>query len=1022
MSLRSFLSFLKDQRSEAEKVQEQNQRFRKLFSLPEDENLLTDCACALLRSILLQGRLYISENYLCFFSNILGHKSSEVIPIQDVVRVEKATTVFIPNAIEIHTEEAKFFFGSFLNRNKIYDLVSTIVTRSLDERAQQREDILEKAIRGNPLHRRLGPLTTSAGESPDFGSDDDSSRPTTPEGTQEASSSTPVVPVIPSPASSSPRHVGRPLSGRKSVGALREKRKEKFHKLFNLPVKEDLLGDFSCALYRSIMLVGRMYISASYVCFHADVLGFKTVEVIPFKDLLSLSKTSKVVTLQGTIAITTRRKRSFVFVSFADRDKVFIMMEELWTLYRQRSSLSPRAVQGEEVDTPVPVDESSKAVRARKLQKEFDLNPQEELLDDYACALLRSILMQGRMYVFHDHVCFSANIFGFRTREKIAFSDIIGIEESKTALVFPNAVEIITRAGMFFFGSFVFRDKALKVLEQRWYEVMDVMKEEGNPLHPPVLVAPPTTETEVDPEALRKDRETEYHDLFGGIAPAMGSLVQDAPCSLYRGVLADGRLYLDKSYLCFFTDILNMEGKEVIAFASVTAIVKEDDVQEDADGFADGADPPTVQCIVVTTDDAEKYAFANFVDRERIFKVMEHLWKNALDHTADDIPEPEGIGYDPLLASEVANEEDALSEAYEGDAFDQNPAPIVVIVNPKAGSLDGKRLLAKLRCNPYTLEVFDLTAGHIDGIQKYSDVRDLRVIVAGGDGTACWAMDLLDENGFGDALVSLLPVGTGNDLARALGWGAEATATNVTRIIERVRRAKPIMLDRWISTITCIDPETKEATGDPRRIIFQNYLSIGFDAQVSLDFHTFRNANPRLCSTRFSNKQWYFNFGVAPVIGVTPLHHMSHHIRVEIDGEPVEIPEGIRAFTIVNIRSYASGMNVWGKVKKKDRDKFVPQEIDDGLFEVLGIRGPLHFVAIRLQMQGHAIRLGQGRSAKVSWLSSHQLAMQADGEPWMQDPCEITIHHHRKVNMLVPHKVYEKMREKRERREKGENK
>ena len=34
---------------------------------------------------------------------------------------------------------------------------------------------------------------------------------------------------------------------------------------------------------------------------------------------------------------------------------------------------------------------------------------------DYGCALQRDILIQGRLYISENHVCFHANIFGWVT-------------------------------------------------------------------------------------------------------------------------------------------------------------------------------------------------------------------------------------------------------------------------------------------------------------------------------------------------------------------------------------------------------------------------------------------------------------------------------------------------------------------------------------------------------------------------------------------------------------------------------
>ncbi|RSH81505.1 hypothetical protein EHS25_006862 [Saitozyma podzolica] len=81
---------------------------------------------------------------------------------------------------------------------------------------------------------------------------------------------------------------------------------------------------------------------------------------------------------------------------------------------------------------------------------------------------LMDILVQGRLYVSENHICFHANIFGWVTDLVIPFTDVRLIEKKMTALVIPNAIGVVTGKEKYTFASFISRDTTYDVLVNIW--------------------------------------------------------------------------------------------------------------------------------------------------------------------------------------------------------------------------------------------------------------------------------------------------------------------------------------------------------------------------------------------------------------------------------------------------------------------------------------------------------------------------------------------------------------------------
>ncbi|KAK6919495.1 Diacylglycerol kinase, accessory domain [Dillenia turbinata] len=361
-----------------------------------------------------------------------------------------------------------------------------------------------------------------------------------------------------------------------------------------------------------------------------------------------------------------------------------------------------------------------------------------------------------------------------------------------------------------------------------------------------------------------------------------------------------------------------------------------------------------------------------------------------------------------------------LSELEVKNVAEVPKCPVIVFINSKSGGQLGRNLLITFRSLLNKNQVFDLEEADPDMVLRglYTNIErlkqegvdfavkiqeKLRIIVAGGDGTAGWILGVVSDLKLSHLPpIATVPLGTGNNMHFAFGWGKRNPGTDrdsVETFLERVKNAREMKIDNWRILMKMKAPmggscdhiaplelphslhafhrisSTDELNMEGYHTFsggFWNYFNMGMDAQVAYAFHSQRKMQPEKFKHQLLNQGTYLKLGCAQGCFCASLFHPSSR----------------------NIAQLA-------KVKIMKRQ---------GQWEDVDIprRTAWHGLLL-FTPKGHGTRLAQARHIRFEFHkgAADHTYMRVDGEPWKQplpvddDTVVIEISHHGHANMLA---------------------
>ncbi|KAJ8401828.1 hypothetical protein AAFF_G00377990 [Aldrovandia affinis] len=243
-----------------EKFREALLRFEKWFGLPEREKLVTYYSCSYWRGrVPCQGWLYLSTNFLSFYSYLLGAEVKLIISWDEIWKLEKTSNVILAESIHVAAHGEDHYFSMFMHLPETFLLMEQLADYSV-KRLFDKETFQGDPALGDPLQITKRGLETRA-------------------------------------------------------------RNEQFRAFFRLPREENLLEVYESFLwvpFSHFNTLGKICVSESYLCF-ASQDGSQCYVIIPIREVVGVEKPdvgSKAVT------VCIRGKRALRFSEVREYERL----------------------------------------------------------------------------------------------------------------------------------------------------------------------------------------------------------------------------------------------------------------------------------------------------------------------------------------------------------------------------------------------------------------------------------------------------------------------------------------------------------------------------------------------------------------------------------------------------------------------------------------------------------------------------------------------------------------------------